>query len=139
MHQSSTSVKKLVMAIKQCDQGQVTVSIISASEEGSNEDLNRLEPPFTRTQIFKKILLDMIHGQWVITNLSIFCREQYKDNSTELKYIEEFQHVYGPSKAIWWYTDQCFTYKMLNRALRILDGDIIIRMGFFLCDVHRQI
>ncbi|CAF5042044.1 unnamed protein product, partial [Rotaria sp. Silwood1] len=28
---------------------------------------------------------------------------------------------------------------MLNRALRTLDGDIIIRMGFYLCDVHRQI
>jgi tetratricopeptide (TPR) repeat protein len=28
---------------------------------------------------------------------------------------------------------------MLNSALRTLNGDIMIRMGFFLCDVHRQI
>ncbi|CAF5108452.1 unnamed protein product, partial [Rotaria sp. Silwood1] len=56
-----------------------------------------------------------------------------------MKIIDEFQRTYQASKAIWWYTRECFTYKMLNGALRTLNGDIMIRMGFFLCDVHRQI
>ncbi|CAF1549453.1 unnamed protein product, partial [Rotaria sp. Silwood1] len=91
------------------------------------------------TQIFKEILLDMDHGQQAIKDLVTFCQEKYKGNKTELNVIDEFQRTYRPSKAIWWYTRQCFTYNMLNRALRTLDGDIIIRMGFYLCDVHRQI
>ncbi|CAF5118285.1 unnamed protein product, partial [Rotaria sp. Silwood1] len=91
------------------------------------------------TQIFKEILLDMDHGQQAIQDLVTFCQEKYKGNKKELKIIDEFQRTYEPALAIWWYTRQCFTYKMLNRALRTLDGDIIIRMGFYLCDVHRQI
>ncbi|CAF1481574.1 unnamed protein product [Rotaria sordida] len=131
--------KKLALAVKQCNQDQVTVSIIGANEGGSSEDLNQLEPSFMYTQIFKEILLDMEHDQQAIKDLVIFCQEQYQGNTKELKLIKEFERTYRPSKAIWWYTRQCFTYKMLNRALRTLDGDIIIRMGFYLCDVHRQI
>ncbi|CAF4050870.1 unnamed protein product, partial [Rotaria sp. Silwood1] len=131
--------EKLAIAVKQCNQDQVTVSIIGVNEGGSSEDLNQLEPSFMYTQIFKEILLDMDHGQQAIKDLVTFCQEHYKGNKKELKIIDEFQRTYEPALAIWWYTRQCFTYKMLNRALRTLDGDIIIRMGFYLCDVHRQI
>ncbi|CAF1531484.1 unnamed protein product, partial [Rotaria sp. Silwood1] len=131
--------EKLAVAVKQCNQDQVTVSIIGVNEGASSEDLNQLEPSFMYTQIFKEILLDMKHGQQAIKDLVTFCQEQYKDNPQELKFIQEFERTYRPSEAAWWYTRQCFTYKMLNRALRTLDGDIIIRMGFYLCDVHRQI
>ncbi|CAF2829608.1 unnamed protein product [Rotaria sp. Silwood2] len=138
-----TSIKhiceKLAMTIKQCDQDQVTVSVISVNEGSSSEDLNRLEPSFMYTQIFKEILLDMEHDQQAIQDLVIFCQEKYQGNRKELQIIDEFQRNYRSSKAILWYTRQCFTYKMLNRALRTIDGDIIIRMGFYLCDVHRQI
>ncbi|CAF1348007.1 unnamed protein product [Rotaria sp. Silwood1] len=140
VHTSITSIcEKLAIAVKQCNQDQVTVSIIGINEGGSSEDLNQLEPSFMYTQIFKEILLDMKHGQQAIKDLVTFCQEQYEGNKTELKIIDEFQRTYQPALAIWWYTRQCFTFKMLNRALRTLDGDIIIRMGFYLCDVHRQI
>ena len=32
-----------------------------------------------------------------------------------------------------------FLYPMLNRALRTMEVDIIIKMGFFIGDLHRQI
>ncbi|CAF1401506.1 unnamed protein product [Adineta steineri] len=34
---------------------------------------------------------------------------------------------------------KCFLYPMLNCALRLMNGDIITRMGFFIGDLHRQI
>ncbi|CAF4655406.1 unnamed protein product, partial [Rotaria sp. Silwood2] len=117
----------------------MAVSIISENEADSNENLNQLEPQFMYTQIFKEILLDIEHDEQAIKDLAIFCRELYKKNDIETKIINEFEHTYQPSKAIWWYTRECFTYKMLNGALRTLNGDIIIRMGVFLRDVHRQI
>ncbi|CAF5052161.1 unnamed protein product, partial [Rotaria sp. Silwood1] len=91
------------------------------------------------TQIFKEILLDMEHDQQDIKDLVTFWQQQYQGNEKALKIIDEFQDTYRPSNAIWWYTSQCFTYQIINQALRTLDGDIIIRMGFYLCDVHRQI
>ena len=53
--------------------------------------------------------------------------------------IDEFDRQYRPDKAIWWYSRDCFIYQMLNRALRLLESDIIVDMGFFIHDLHRQI
>ncbi|CAF1340898.1 unnamed protein product [Adineta steineri] len=81
----------------------------------------------------------MKYGPKAIQDLAVCCREVFTGNPTELQIIDEFERNYDSQKAIWWYTRECFTYKMLNQALRILDADIIINMGFFLRDVHQQI
>ncbi|CAF3265936.1 unnamed protein product [Rotaria sp. Silwood2] len=129
----------LKMAVKQYNQNTMSVSIIGANEGGSSENLNQLDPTFMYSQISKEILLDMEHDQKTIKDFVKFCQEEYLGNAQETKIIEEFERNYEPSKAIWWYTRQCFIYKMLNRALRTLDSNIMIRIGFFLCDIHRQV
>jgi tetratricopeptide (TPR) repeat protein len=43
------------------------------------------------------------------------------------------------SSPIWWYTRDTFLYAMLNRALRTQDIEIIIKMGFFVRDLHEHI
>ncbi|CAF1440001.1 unnamed protein product [Adineta steineri] len=129
----------LQSAVKQSDQDTIAVSFLTINEMASADNLNQLEPTFMYTQLFKEILLDMEYGDNAIKDLVILCRELYPDNKGELKIINEFERDYDPEKAIWWYTRECFTYKMLNRALRIMDADIIITMGFFLRDVHQQI
>jgi tetratricopeptide (TPR) repeat protein len=53
--------------------------------------------------------------------------------------IGEFERDYDHPSPIWWYTRECFIYAMLNKALRIQDVEIILNMGFFLRDLHRQI
>ena len=53
--------------------------------------------------------------------------------------IKEFEDDYYAHTPIWWYTRECFTYQMLNRALRVQDMEIIIKMGFFLRDVHQHL
>ncbi len=37
------------------------------------------------------------------------------------------------------YTRECFIYRMLNKALRVLDIEVILKMGFFFSSLHRQI
>ncbi|CAF1476341.1 unnamed protein product, partial [Adineta ricciae] len=45
-----------------------------------------------------------------------------------------------PKKSsIWWYTRESSLYSMLNRALRLMDCNIIVQMGFFINDLHRHI
>ncbi|CAF1322944.1 unnamed protein product [Rotaria sp. Silwood1] len=140
VHDSIKSITEaLQVGVKQCNQNNTIISIISSDVDGSIEKLNQLEPSFMYTQIFKEILLDMEHDQQDIKDLVTFWQQQYQGNEKALKIIDEFQDTYRPSNAIWWYTSQCFTYQIINQALRTLDGDIIIRMGFYLCDVHRQI
>ncbi|CAF1462350.1 unnamed protein product [Adineta steineri] len=129
----------LQVAVKQCDQDTIAVSFLAVNDMVSTDDLNQLEPTFMYTQLFKEILLNIEYGSKAINDLTACCREVFSGNSIELKTINEFQRDYRPQNAIWWYTRECFTYKMLNQALRIMNADIIINMGFFLRDVHQQI
>jgi tetratricopeptide (TPR) repeat protein len=91
------------------------------------------------TQIFKEILFELEYNEQSVQNLVHYCRERYEGNINELNIINEFAHDYRPESAIWWYTRECFTYQMLNRALRTLESDIIMKMGFFIRDLHQQI
>ncbi|CAF4677739.1 unnamed protein product, partial [Rotaria sp. Silwood2] len=93
--------KKLEVVVKQCNQDQVTVSIISTNEGGSSKDLDQLEPTFMYSQIFKEILLDMEHGQKAVQDLVAYCQEQYHDNKKELTLINEFRRTYEASTSIW--------------------------------------
>jgi len=52
-----------------------------------------------------------------------------------LFYLKDFLN----SNSFWWYTNECFLHRMLNRALRMMKVDIIIKMGFFVRDLHCQI
>ncbi|CAF0890568.1 unnamed protein product [Adineta ricciae] len=138
-----TNIKEICEAVttgvKQHNQDSIAMSFVTVRGEGSNANLNQLEPSFMYTQIFKKILLEMEHDKQAIKDLANYCRRRFQGNFAEQSVIDEFERNYCPDKAIWWYTRECFTYKMLNQALRTLDGEVIINMGFFLHDLHKQI
>ena len=121
----------LQLAAKQCNEDSIAMSFVSVDEGASSESLNQLEPTFMYTQIFKEILLDMEHDPQVIKDLANYCRALHENNVNELMIIDEFEQNYRSKSAIWWYTRECFTYQMLNRALRTLEGDTIINIGLF--------
>ena len=119
------------MAVEQCDQDSIAVSFVTMSEEVSNVNMNRLEPSFMYTQLFKEILLEMKDDENSVKVLTAYCRNFYKGNTRDSKIIDEFERDYRSESVIWWYTRECFAYRMLNQALRALEGDTIINMGFF--------
>jgi tetratricopeptide (TPR) repeat protein len=129
----------LQLAVKQSNQATIPTSFATVSEGASNQNLNQLEPTFMYTRIFKEILLEMENTEQQIQDFVMYCRKLYDDNSTELDIITEFEQGYRPELAIWWYTRMCFTSHMLVRALLTLEAGTIISMGFFICDLHKQI
>ena len=131
--------KALQLAAKQCDRDSIAMSFVDVSKEVSNVNANRLEPSFMYTQLFKEILLEMKDDGNCISVLTDYCRKFYTGSASGLEVIDEFKQNYRPGSAIWWYTRECFVYRMLNQALRALEGDTIINMGFFIRDLHRQI
>ncbi|CAF3804796.1 unnamed protein product [Adineta steineri] len=133
-------VNDVTAGVKQVNQDSIPISFVTANEVVSSENLNQLEPNYMYTQIFKEILLEMEHDhKQAIKILAVYYRKFYHDNMAQLNIINEFEHNYRQEKAIWWYTRECFTYEMLNRALRTLDANTIINMGFFIHDLHQQI
>ncbi|CAF1072341.1 unnamed protein product [Rotaria sp. Silwood1] len=131
-----TQIELICITLKQdtqqCDRDSVAISV-------TTKNLDRLEPSFMYTQLLKKLLLEMEYDNKVKKELCEFCRKQYSHNFYELQIIDDFEQNYNDHTPIWWYTRECFTYQMLNRALRIQDVEVIIKMGFFLRDVHQHI
>jgi tetratricopeptide (TPR) repeat protein len=139
VHRQITSIfEALQKAVKQCNQDSIPLSFVSSTNT-AGQNLDELESSFMYTQIFKEILFELEYNEQSVKDLANYCREQYDDNIDEIKIINQFEHDYRPDKSIWWYTRECFTYQMLNRALRTLESDIIMKMGFFIRDLHHQI
>ncbi|CAF3160698.1 unnamed protein product [Rotaria sp. Silwood2] len=100
---------------------------------------NELDQSYMYTQLLKEILLEMKHDYTSKVKLVEFCRTQYADNILQLGLIDEFELEYNNELAIEWYTKESFLYAMLNRALRNQDIETIMKMGFFLQDLHQRI
>jgi tetratricopeptide (TPR) repeat protein len=129
----------LKQAAQQCEQNAISISFMSTSGDLSKKNLDQLDPTFMYTQILKEILLSIEFEQKHIQEFIDHCRIVFAENEAELKNVDKLHKKYRDKTPIWWYTYECFLYPMLNRALRLMDVNIIIKMGFFISDLHRHI
>ena len=129
----------LEQASQQCEHNAISMSFVSTNGDAASKNLDRLDPMFMYTQITKEILLTINFEQHHIDQFIEDCRAIFRDNKNELKNIEKFERTYRDQTPIWWYSYDCFLYRMVNGALRTADMDMIIKMGFFIVDLHRQI
>lgn len=67
------------------------------------------------------------------------CREIYKNDASTLAKIEEFGHTYAPDRALLWYTNDSFPYRLLNKTLRTSDTKLVLIFRFFIIDLHKQL
>jgi tetratricopeptide (TPR) repeat protein len=135
----SSICQELKQAVQQCDQNTISISFISINEKLSNQNLDQINQSFMYTQILKEILLTIEFNKRSVKDFIIYCREQLADNPIELNNISKFEQEYHQDKSIWWYTYKCFLHSMLNRALRMMEIDTIIKMGFFIRNLHENI
>ena len=138
-----TDIKSICDALKQvaqqCEQNAVSISILDATDTLPNKTLNQLDPSFIYTQIMKEILLTIDFHQQHLDEFIHHCRQALDGNPSQLKYVDELAKTYREKTPIWWYTRDCFLYPMLNRALRAMDADLMVKLGFFIADLHQQI
>ncbi|CAF0841486.1 unnamed protein product [Adineta steineri] len=131
--------ESLKQAAQNCDKNSISMSFVSTHDDVLKQDINQLDPSFMYTQILKEIIFEITYNQRFRKDLASYCRELYVDNNHELKNINKFEREYHYHTPIWWYTYDCCIYSMLNRALRNQEVDTIIKMGFFIQDLHRYI
>lgn len=117
----------------------ITPISIFNSNLTSLEKLNASDCSFIYSHLLKEIMLDFDDDGRLKRQFVTFCREKYKKNKEVLRIIDEFNDHYQNHSPIWWYTRECFLYKMLNKAVRVKDIDILLKMRFLICDLHHQI
>ena len=133
-------MESLFQVIKhQVNQMDLNLTPISIVPTSSVNDLNDLDQSFMYSQLLKEILLSKNYNEMDKAEFIQFCRVQYDGNELIQNVISEFERDYDGSFAIRWYTRETFLYPMMNKALRTQDIEIIIKMGFFLRDLHVQI
>ena len=128
--------ESLEKIVQQINQNSIAVSFVEVNVETDRPNLNQLEPSFMYTQLFKEILLKLEYNEESMKNFITYCRNNNYGSST---FIPRFENEYNPQTAVWWYTDTSSIYDLLNCALRKLEVDTIINMGFFIRDLHYQI
>ena len=129
----------LKQASQQCEQNAISISFVSTGGDDANKNLDRLDPMFMYTQIMKEILLTIKFQQRHFKEFIEYCRDVFNDNEEELINVNKFEQKYRDKTPIWWYTCESFLFPMLNRALRMTNVDVIIKMGFFIGVLHRHI
>ncbi|CAF3810035.1 unnamed protein product [Adineta steineri] len=133
-----TNITLICDALKQtahqCEQNAISISFIEP-----NKKSDQLDPSFMYTQILKEILLTITFDEKHRKEFIDYCRDLFANNTDEFTNIKKFEETYRNKTPIYWYTCESFLYPMLNCALRLMDVDIIVRMGFFIRDLHHDI
>ena len=111
-------------------------SIISIT---SSSNLNELDQSFMYTQLLKEIILEIQHSDNARQDFIAYYHAHFEEEGFDSNLMSEFQKHYEDQSPIWWYTKAGFLYSTLNKALRTQDTETIIKMGFFLQDLHRDI
>jgi tetratricopeptide (TPR) repeat protein len=117
------------------------ISIFSNYQEKSIRNLTTSENALF---IWYQLLIDVLlriptSNQNAKIDLIKFSREYYEGNEKEQEKINEFDQYYQSKKAIFWYTRDCFLFRLLNQAFRTEDIDNIFKFRFFIVDLYQQL
>ncbi|CAF3354901.1 unnamed protein product [Rotaria socialis] len=94
---------------------------------------------FCYSQLLKETLLKNDNESNLKEDFLDFSRFHYNGNYIESTLINEFEQDFTIEKSIWWYTRNSFIRKMLNRALRTEEIDILYKTRWFIQVLNRQI
>ncbi|CAF1213109.1 unnamed protein product, partial [Didymodactylos carnosus] len=71
------------------------------------------------------------------------CRSYYnheKDrNEAQLKMIDQFEREYISDRAIYWFTRNCFLYRIVNYVGRTENIDLLYSLRYYISDLQRQL
>ncbi|CAF0913636.1 unnamed protein product [Adineta ricciae] len=130
----STISEALKQAARNCEQNAMPVSLL-----GSNKNFSQLDFSFVYIQIVKEIIFARNYDDKDMKEFISNCRELFADSPDEMTQIKEFESKYRSETPIWWYTKDCYIRPMLDRALRMMNAEILTHISFFIVDLYKQI
>ena len=105
-------------------------------------NLSKSSTSFLWFQLFKRLLIDMPQKDIDFDKIDKAkkhmikeCYSYYRHNPTQLKNIAQFESTYTASNAVRWYTSDTFVYKLINKALRTEDIEVLHTFRFFIVDL----
>ncbi|CAF4971693.1 unnamed protein product [Rotaria sp. Silwood1] len=109
------------------------------SNNNQEESTTGLDGRFLQSQLLLTCLLNMETTETDKNEFISECREIYKTNLEQLKIVDDFGKNYAPEHSLWWYTRSAFVYRLLNKALRIQNIDLLFLLRFYIRDIEKQL
>ena len=138
-----TEIALICVALKQvaqqCEYNAIPISFITANSILSKKNFDQFDCLFLYTQILQDILSSVTYEIKHVEEFIERCCLQFGEIKEKLINAKELEKNYHHRTPIWWYTSESFIYPMVNGALRLMDVDVTIRIGFFINDLCRQI
>ena len=114
---------------------------ILSNDTDEDKSTMKLDGQFLHSQLLVDSLQTMKSTSKEIEEFVQFCRDhsECKNSREYLKLLEEFQREYSSETCLWWYTRDTFVYRMLNKALRVQNIDVLFAFRFFIRDLAQQL
>ena len=107
---------------------------MEVTAQDSTDDL-----PFAYCQLLKETMLDDDEESDLKKDMLAFCSTHYADNAAVLREIDEFVSSPAEKDTMAWYTRVCFVTKILSRAFRTQEIDLLFKMRHFIQCLHTQV
>ncbi|CAF3071026.1 unnamed protein product [Rotaria sp. Silwood2] len=118
----------------------IPMSIFHLSErEKALQDLSKESVTSIWYRLILRVLRLMVKYGDAKGDMITACQASYHDNNAQKKKINDFEKDYSTAKAVWWYTYDSFLYRLLNKALRTQDMEIIFKFRFFINELQNEI
>ncbi|CAF4220635.1 unnamed protein product [Rotaria sp. Silwood2] len=111
---------------------------ITLNSNVTDRNMDFIDKSYMYTLLLKEILVAMKHDKRSIQAFVTYCCDSH-GNELPKQEIEQFEQQYHQHSPIWWYTAPHFLYSMLENSLKTLDFEAIIKLGFFIQDLHKQL
>ncbi|CAF4380153.1 unnamed protein product, partial [Didymodactylos carnosus] len=105
----------------------------------STRELTKEQASFIWYQLFKDIVIQMPQDEQSKQDMIQNCRHYYRGNTTQEKFINEFEQTYAKTDSIKWYTKSSFVYKLINKALRTEDIEQLYIFRFYIADLSTNL
>jgi tetratricopeptide (TPR) repeat protein len=112
---------------------------IFGSNNNQEESTTGLDGRFLQSQLLITCLLKMETTETDRNEFISQCRQIYKTNKRELEKVDEFAKTYVSEDSLWWYTRDAFIYRLLNKALRIQNIDLLFLFRFYIRDIEKKL
>ncbi|CAF1314681.1 unnamed protein product [Rotaria sordida] len=104
----------------------------------SIKDISKQSAKFLWYQLFYQTLSCLSRNPQAKQQMIQECTEYYDGNTKEMKFIHNFEKNYRSEDAIVWYSKRSFLYKLINKALRTQDIDLLYMFRFFIDDLSEN-
>ncbi|CAF4814250.1 unnamed protein product [Rotaria sp. Silwood1] len=105
----------------------------------STKDLSKESAEFLWFQLFNYVIDRLPRNQQAKQQMIQICKDYYHGNTKEIELIHQFEQNYLSKDALLWYSKQSFIYKLVNKALRTKDIDLLYMFRFFIEDLSKNL